>query len=217
MSFKRPATPVRCSLEALLQMGGRTSSGPDERAGSTTGMPGGSRHPLRLSGTGGSGPGCQSLVQHSVTSQNPIPSGPARARFGTRSLRAAPDASPFGSCGSDPADGSRPRVLPAHVRSRWRAGRGRALGRRLRAATAAHTADRAERRRAGQHLDGLTGSPAGRSLPHDHGRASAHTRPPTQTPQQAPVGAAPGPAARRPGRAGHCRGWPAVPQGRRRP
>ena len=70
-----------------------------------------------------------------------MPASPARARLGTRSHGVAPEASPFGSGGSGPGDGSRPRVLPAHVRSRSRAGRGRALARRPPAATAAHTAD----------------------------------------------------------------------------
>ena len=158
---------------------------------------GGSRHPLRAQQeTGGSGTAAQPFVQQSITSRNPIPSGRAHAWLGTRSHRAAPDASPFGSCGSDPADGSRPRVLPAHVRSRSRAGRGRALGQRPHAATAAHTADRAERPPAGQHPDDPTGSPAGRSLRTTR-RASSHT-PPTRTPQQDPVVAARGPAARRP-------------------
>jgi hypothetical protein len=127
--------------------------------------PDGSHHPTaRLTGNWRLGRGCPIVVQQSVTSRNPIPSGPALARLGTRSHRAAPEASPFGSCGSGPADGSRPRVLPVHVRSRSRAGRGPALAQRPPAATAAHTADRAERPRAGQHPDGPTGSAAGRSL-----------------------------------------------------
>ena len=138
-----------------------------------------------------------------------MPASPARALFGTRPPRAASEASPFWSCGSDPPDGPRPRVVPARVRSRWRAGTGHALGRRPPAATAA---DPAARPPGGQHPDGPTGSPAGRSRPHDHGGASAHTPPPTQTPPPAPAGAAPEPAARRPERAGHRRGWPAAPQ-----
>src|SRR5215213_3549487 len=103
-------------------------------------------------------------MQQPVTSQNPIPSRPARALFGTRSPRVAPDASPVGSCGSDPADGARPRMLPAHVRSRSPTGTGPALGQRPHAATAAHTTDPAEQPPGGQPPDGPTGSPAGRSL-----------------------------------------------------
>jgi hypothetical protein len=179
------------------------------------GEPGGSRHPLRPSGNGRLGPGCQrpcNLLRLGTRSHLVL----LALCLGRGRLAWRPTHPPSGPAVQTPQMdlGQGGCLCMSGVDRELEEG---ALGRRPHAATAAHTADPAEWPRAGRHLDGPTGSPAGRSLPHDHGRASAHTPPPTQTPPQAPVVAARGPAARPPGRAGHRRGWPAVPQGRRRP